>query len=60
LCKWQHSSCSLEMWVEVCGFESHLKQFFLLNNFLNVHCVVKVANTELQDVNQLMSYRDAQ
>jgi len=24
---------------------------FLFNNFLNVHCIVKVINTELQDIN---------
>jgi len=48
------------MQVEVRGFESHLKQFFLFNTFLNVHCIVKVTNTELQDINRLMGYRDAQ
>jgi len=33
---------------------------FLFNNFLNAHCIVKMINTELQDINQLMGYRDAQ
>jgi len=34
--------------------------FFSFNNFLNVHYIVKMTNTELQDVNRLMGYRDAQ
>jgi len=36
-----------DIWVEVCEFESHLKQFFCSIIFLNAHCIVKVTNTEL-------------
>jgi len=50
----------LEMRFEVRGFESHLKQFFLFNTFLNTHCIAKVTNTELRDINRLMGCRDAQ
>jgi len=34
--------------------------FFRSIIFSNAHCIVKVTNTELQDINQLMGYRDAQ
>jgi len=30
---------------------SPTKQFFSFNNFFNVHNIVKVTNTELQDIN---------
>jgi len=40
------------------GFGPHLKQFFSFNNFLNTHCIGKVTNTELRDINRLMGYRD--
>jgi len=29
-----------------------LETIFLFNNFLNAHCIVKVTNTELWDINQ--------
>jgi len=46
LCKWQHSSCSLEMRVELHRFESHMKQFFSFNNFLNAHCIIIVSRSQ--------------
>jgi len=43
------------MWVQI-----PLEAIFLFNNFVNVDYIVKVTNTELQDINQLMGYRDAE
>jgi len=64
LCRWWHSSYSqTSHWrYELKSASSSLtwNNFFSFNNFLNAHCIVKVTNTELWDINQLMGNRDAQ
>jgi len=64
LCRWWHSSYSqISHWR--CGSKSvssspTWNNFFSFNSFLNTHYIVKVTNTELQDIKQLMGYRDVQ
>jgi len=36
-----------------------LQAIFFRSIVFNAHYIVKVANTEIQDINQFMSYRDA-
>jgi len=37
-----------------------LEAIFSFNNFLNMHYIAKVTNTELPHIKQLMGYQDAQ
>jgi len=41
---------SVRVWVPI-------EVIFSFNKFLNVHCIVKMTNTELQGINRLMGYK---
>jgi len=47
-------SSSAWVWVPL------IEEIFLFNNFSNAHYIVKVTNTGLRDIKQLMGYRNAQ
>jgi len=49
-----HWRCELK-----CTGSSQVANFFV-QLFFNAHCIVRVTNIELQDINRLMGYRDAQ
>jgi len=49
----------MELTLEMREFESHLKQIFCSIIFSNMHCIVKVTNTELRDINRQIGCRDA-